>query len=64
MYNSIVVSSCLFGSIYIFSKTLIQINKLLLLNYKKINYDLLIINSLTLVISGSVFVFGVTLIKL
>ena len=57
MYNSIIITSCLFGSVYIFSISLILINKLLL--EKKINHKLLIINGLTFVISGSIFLYNV-----
>ena len=57
MYNSIITSSCLFGSVYIFSKSLKLINDLFL--EPKIKYGLFIINSLTLVISGSIFLYGV-----
>ena len=57
MYNSIIISSCLFGSVYIFSKSLNLINKLFL--EKKLNHKLLAINGLTFVISGSIFVYSV-----
>ncbi len=58
MYNSIILSSCLFGSMYIFSKSLESINTSFLEN-KKIPNKLIIINSLTCIISGSVFLYGV-----
>lgn len=54
MFNSIILSSCLFGSVYIFSKSLDTINKSFLEN-KKISNKLIIINGLTCIISGSVF---------
>ena len=54
MYNSIILSSCLFGSVYIFSISLQAINRSFLEN-KKISNNLIIINGLTIIISGSVF---------
>jgi hypothetical protein len=60
MYNSIVISSCLFGSVYIFSKSLNLINELFLLENKKIPHTLILINSLTFVISGSIFIYSIT----
>jgi hypothetical protein len=57
MYNSIITSSCLFGSVYIFSESLKLINDLFL--EPNIKYGLFIINSLTLVISGSIFLYSV-----
>ena len=57
MYNSIILSSCLFGSVYIFSKSLELINKSLCEN-KKIPHKLIAINSLIFVISGSIFVYS------
>lgn len=59
MYKYIILSSCLFGSVYIFSKSLELINKSSLEN-KKIPNKLIIINGLTFVISGSVFLYGVS----
>ena len=60
MYNSIILSACLsaclFGSIYIFSKSLQLINISLLKNIK-VPHKLIILNSLTLLISVFVFVF-------
>ena len=58
MYNSIILSSCLFGSVYIFSTSLQSINRSFLKN-KKIPNNLIIINGLTLIISGSVFLYGI-----
>ena len=60
MFNSIILSSCLFGSVYIFSKSLDAINRSLLEN-KKISNKLIIINGLTFIISGSVFLYAVNL---
>ena len=59
MYNSIILSSCLFGSVYIFSKSLEAINKSFLEN-KKIPNKLFIINGLTCIISGSVFLYSIS----
>ena len=63
MYNSIILSSCLFGSVYIFSTSLQSINRSFLEN-KKIPNILIIINGLTLIISGSVFLYGIRYIKI
>ncbi len=57
MYNSILVSSCLFGSIYLCSKSLKLINQALLQN------KLIIINVLTFVISTSMFVYNFSLVN-
>ncbi len=54
MYNSIILSSSLFGSIYLFSKSLELINKSLL-EKKTIPYQLIFINGFTFIISGSIF---------
>ena len=58
MYNSIILSSCLFGSVYIFSTSLQSINMSFLEN-KKMPNKLIIINGLTFIISGSVFLYGI-----
>jgi len=55
MYKFIVLSSCLFGSVYLYGKSLKLINNLFLQN-KKIPKHLMIINGLTFVIFGSVVV--------
>ena len=60
MYNYIILSSCLFGSIYIFSTSLQSINRSC---YKKMPNNLIIINGLTFIISGSIFLYGVNYIK-
>jgi hypothetical protein len=57
MYNSIILSSCLFGSIYLFSNSLESLNKILLKNYK-IPYNLIVMNSFIVVMSGSIFVYS------
>ena len=62
MYNSIILSSCLFGSVYIFSTSLQLINRSFLENNKTSN-NLIIINGLTFIISGSVFLYGIRYIK-
>lgn len=62
MYNSIILSSCLFGSVYIFSTSLQAINRSFLEN-KKIQNNLIIINGLTFIISGSIFLYGIRYIK-
>jgi hypothetical protein len=53
MYNSIILSSSLFGSIYLFSKSLELINKSLL-EKKTIPYQLIFINGFTFIMSGSI----------
>ncbi len=58
MYDSIFVSSCLFGSVYLMTLSLGLINMTLLEN-KKIPRKLIIINGLTFIISGSVFLYFV-----
>jgi hypothetical protein len=63
MYNSIILSSCLFGSVYLCSTSLVLINKSFLSN-KKIPNELIIINGLTFLISGFVIIYSVNLIKL
>jgi hypothetical protein len=55
MCNSIILSSCLFGSVYLTSKSLELINKSLLED-RKIPRDLVIINGLTFLVSGSIFI--------
>ena len=60
MYNSIILSSCLFGSFYICSKSLELINTSLLEN-KKIPRKLILINGLTFVLSGSIIIYSFAL---
>lgn len=60
MYRSIILSSCLFGSFYIFSTSLVLINRALLEN-KKIPNELIVINGLTLMISGSICIYNFNL---
>jgi hypothetical protein len=56
MYNSIILSSYLFGYVFLFSKSLELINRSLLEN-KKIPPKLIIINGLTFIMSGSVIIY-------
>jgi hypothetical protein len=63
MSNSILLSSCLFGSVYLISKSLELINKSIIDN-KKTPSELIIINGLTFVVSGSIFISGFTLLSL
>jgi hypothetical protein len=57
MYNSIILSSCLFGSIYLCSTSLILINQGLLQN-NKIPNKLIILNSFMFVAFGSIFLYN------
>lgn len=50
------LSSCLFSSVYIFSKSLELINKSLSIN-KNIPKKLIFINGLTFLLSGSTFIY-------
>jgi hypothetical protein len=63
MCNSIILSSCLFGSVYLMSKSLELINRPLLEN-KKMPRELIIINGLTFVVSGCIFIGGFTILNL
>jgi len=62
MSNSIILSSCLFGSVYLMSKSLELINRSLLYD-KKIPRELIIFNGLTFVVSSSIFIGGFTLLS-
>jgi len=62
MYDSIILSSCLFGSVYIFSKSLELINMSLLEN-KKIPRKLIVINGLAFIISGSIIICNFKLVN-
>jgi hypothetical protein len=57
MSNSIILFSSLFGSVYLMSISLILINGTLLEN-KKIQRELIIINGLTFLVSSSIFIGG------
>lgn len=59
MHNYIILSSTLFGSVYIFSKSFETINRAFLEN-KRISNKLIIMNGFACVISGSVFLCGVS----
>jgi hypothetical protein len=57
IYDSIIISSCLFGSVYIFSNSLKIINESFL---ESKNVGMLnAMNYLTAGISGSIFIYGV-----
>ncbi len=58
MYHSIILSSCLFGSVYLYSTSLQAINKACVEN-KKISNELILINGFTCIISGSVFLYTI-----
>jgi len=62
MYDYIILSSCLFGSVYIFSKSLELINMSLLEN-KKIPRKLIVINGLAFIISGSIIICNFKLVN-
>lgn len=57
MYNSIILYSGLFGSVYLCSTSLVLINKCLLKN-KKISKPLLLINGFTFLVSGSMVLYN------
>jgi hypothetical protein len=63
MYNSIVLSSCLFGSVYLCSISLVLINRSILEN-KKIPNKLIIINGLVFLMSGSILIYSFSLLNL
>jgi hypothetical protein len=56
------LSSCLFGSVYLMSKSLELINRSVLDN-KKMPHELIIFNGLTFVVSSSIFIGGFTLLS-
>ena len=58
MYNPIILPSCLFGSFYLFSKSLELTNRSFLEN-KQMPRELFIINGFTIVLSGSIIVYSV-----
>ena len=57
--NSIVLSACLFGSVYIFAKSLALMNNAYLIQDKVISNNLIMINGVTCVIAGSIFLYSV-----
>ena len=58
MYNSIILYVNLFGSFYLFSKSLELTNRSFLEN-KQMPRELFIINGFTIVLSGSIIVYSV-----
>jgi hypothetical protein len=62
MYKSIILSSCLFGSFYLCSTSLLFINKSLLEN-KKLPNELMIMNGLTFLMSGFMVVYNFSLLN-
>ncbi len=56
MYNHIILSSSLFGSIFLFSTSLILTNRALLED-KKIPNEVFVLNGLTMFVSGSIIVY-------
>ena len=58
MYKIIILSSCLFGSIYLSSISLYMINKSLLEN-KKVPNVLILINGFTFALSSSIFLYNI-----
>lgn len=57
MYNNVILSSCLFGSIYLFSTSLILINKLFLKDIKT-RKKLFVLNGLIMLASGSIIIYN------
>ena len=63
MHKTIIISSCLLGSVYILGTSLKLINESeSLLENKKIPHRLIILNGLTFIISGSIFIYTVSLL--
>ena len=62
MYDSIILSVGLFGSFYLCSTSLVLINRSLLEN-TKMPKELIIINGLTFLVSGSIVVYNFGLLK-
>jgi hypothetical protein len=54
MYKSIVLSTCLYGSVYIFCTSLTMIN-MTLLKKRKVPRELILLNGLTFISSGFIF---------
>ena len=63
MSNSIILSSCLFGSVYLMCKSLELINKSLLDN-KKIPHELILFNGLTFMVAGSIYIGSFTMLTI
>lgn len=62
MYNSIILTSCLFGSFYLTSISLGLINKTFLQS-KKIRNKLIIINGFIFFLSGSIVLYNFSLLN-
>lgn len=62
MKDSIILSSCLFGSVYLMGKSLEKINQMILYD-KKISRKLIIINGVIFVWSSCIFVCGLSHFK-
>ena len=62
MYKYIILSSCLFGSLYLSSISLGLINRSLLEN-KKIPNELIIINGVIFFVSGSIVLYNFSLLN-
>lgn len=60
MYKYIILTSSLFGSVYLFSTSLKLINRAFLEN-KKMPNELILINSLTLMMSSTIFLYSTKL---
>jgi hypothetical protein len=63
MDNHIILSSCLYGPVFLFATSLTLTNKALLED-KKIPKELYIINGLTMLVSGSIVIYNFSLLKL
>ena len=62
MYKAIILSSCLFGSFYVFSQSLeFFINKSQS-EKKQLPYKLFLLNGFTFILSGSVIIYVFTLL--
>ena len=62
MYNHIILTSSLFGYIFLFSTSLILTNRAILED-KKIPNGVFIINGLTMLVSGSIIVYNFSLLN-
>jgi len=63
MNNYIILSSCLYGSVFLFATSLTLTNKALLED-KKIPKELYMINGLTMLVSGSIVIYNFGLLNL
>ena len=63
MYNSIILCSSLFGSVYLMSISLGLINNSLLENKKIVMHKLIIINGLTYLVSSSIVLYNFSLLN-